>query len=104
MGTWRLVPCEPTPEMLAAANKASLSTAVLLDDTRFACERATYRAMLSAAPSVGDDVVERAAKAQYQKFMEDVADLEPAWDDLPESHRDRMRTSLKAALAVLTGE
>lgn len=49
-GGWVLVPREPIEEQLKAGSRASLSTAVLLDDTRFACERATYRAMIAAAP------------------------------------------------------
>lgn len=47
---WRLVPETPTEAMLAAGNSASLSTSVLLDDQRFACERATYEAAVSTAP------------------------------------------------------
>jgi len=43
-----IVPKVPTEAMLAAANKASLSNAVLMDDTRFACERATYEAAIAA--------------------------------------------------------
>lgn len=48
---WKLVPLDPDETMLRAANKASLSTAVLMDDTRFACERATYVAAVAAAPT-----------------------------------------------------
>lgn len=47
---WKLVPAEPTQEMLAAGCKAALSTNVLLDDTRFACETACWNAMLGASP------------------------------------------------------
>ena len=37
---------EPTEQQLLAGNRASLSTSTLMDDTRFACERATFTAML----------------------------------------------------------
>lgn len=49
-GGWVLVPREPNEAQLKAGNRVSLSTDVLMDDTRFACERATYRAMIAAAP------------------------------------------------------
>lgn len=47
---WKLVPIEPTEEMLTAACAAALSTEVLLDDTRFACDRASYAAAIANAP------------------------------------------------------
>lgn len=47
---WKLVPIEPTEAMLAAHCARSLDTDVLLDDTRFACDRAGYEAALKAAP------------------------------------------------------
>ena len=37
---------EPTEQQLLAGNRASQSTSTLMDDTRFACERATFTAML----------------------------------------------------------
>lgn len=46
---WQLVPIEPTEQMLYDACAASLSTGVLLDDTRFACERALWKAALARA-------------------------------------------------------
>lgn len=49
--TWKLVPIEPTEEMLKAACEAALSTEVLLDDTRFSCDRAGYAAAIAAAPA-----------------------------------------------------
>jgi hypothetical protein len=49
------MPEEPTDEMLASANRVSLSTAVLLDDTRFACERAMWRAAFKSAPAPTPD-------------------------------------------------
>lgn len=50
--TTKTVPLEPTPEMLRAGNRASLALEVLLDDEPFSCERATYLAMIAAAPEV----------------------------------------------------
>lgn len=44
-----LMPNEPTEEILAAANVASLSIETLLDDTRFACERAYHKAAITVA-------------------------------------------------------
>lgn len=44
-----LVPREPTEARLRAGSRASLSTAVLMDDTRYACEAAIYRAMITTA-------------------------------------------------------
>lgn len=41
-----MVPIEPTAEMLKAGCEAGLATATLLDDTRFACERAVWAAMV----------------------------------------------------------
>lgn len=49
--TTKTVPLEPTPEMLRAGNRASLDLEVLLDDEPFSCERATYVAMVAAAPA-----------------------------------------------------
>lgn len=40
---------EPTETMLSAGNAAALDTAVLMDDRRFACERATWDAMVRGA-------------------------------------------------------
>lgn len=45
---------------------------------------------------------DKAARLQYERYVSDVRDLEPAWDDLPKSHRDRMVDSLRAALSVLS--
>lgn len=47
---WKLVPIEPTEDQLKAANAATLSTETLMDDARFACERAGYAAGIKAAP------------------------------------------------------
>lgn len=48
---WKLVPEEPTPDMLLKGCQAGLSLDALLDDGRFACERRQYAAMLAAAPA-----------------------------------------------------
>lgn len=46
-----IVPKEPTQEMLMRGCKAALETGVLLDDTRFACERAVWSTMLANLPA-----------------------------------------------------
>lgn len=46
---WQLVPIDPPEDLLAAGNEASLSVDVLMDDTRFACPRAMWKAMLERA-------------------------------------------------------
>ena len=45
--TWALVPEEPPEAMLAKMCEASLAMEVLLDDTRFACERALWEAAIA---------------------------------------------------------
>ena len=45
--------------------------------------------------------IEKMAKATYVKWVEDVQDLEPPWDDLPESHRDRLIDATRAALQAI---
>lgn len=45
--------------------------------------------------------LERAARAAYEAWIDDVRDLEPVWGDLPESHRDRLMDSMKAAILSL---
>lgn len=45
-----------------------------------------------------DLAVERAAKAAYENWIEPVRDLEPSWDSLPDSHRERLMDSQRAAL------
>jgi hypothetical protein len=49
---FQLVPVEPTNEMLFKGCEAGLSTGVLLDDTRFSCEMAVWKAMLATAPTL----------------------------------------------------
>ena len=46
-------------------------------------------------------MIERAAKAAYERFIEPVRDLELSWDDLPQSHRDRMIDSQRAAIEAM---
>lgn len=50
------------------------------------------------AKGIGMSVIEAMARAQYDKYMSGVSDLEPEWSGLRESHRTRMRESLRAAL------
>jgi len=46
-------------------------------------------------------MLEKMARATYDKWIEDVRDLEPAWGDLPESHRARLIESTRAALMTV---
>jgi hypothetical protein len=45
------MPEKPTPEMLAEGCKRAISTEVLLDDTRFACESAVWDGFVAKRPS-----------------------------------------------------
>lgn len=45
--------------------------------------------------------LERAARAQYEAWIEDVRDLEPSWDDLPDSHRFRLVESCRTVLMAV---
>ncbi len=47
---WILMPEKPTPEMLAEGCKRALSTSVLMDDTRFACEMAVWEGFVAKRP------------------------------------------------------
>lgn len=53
-----------------------------------------------------DAMVEAASREAYEEFIRDVRDLEPAWEHLPQSHRDRIfgsqRAALQAALRSIT--
>lgn len=44
------------------------------------------------------EMIERAARAAYECWIEPVRDLEPAWDALPESHKQRMYDSQRKAI------
>ena len=46
-------------------------------------------------------MLEKAARASYDKWIEDVCDLEPEWDTLPESHRARLIDATRAALQAI---
>lgn len=46
-------------------------------------------------------MLERMARAQYDAWIADVQELEEPWDALPQSHRERLTDSLRAALQVL---
>lgn len=48
-----------------------------------------------------DTMLEKMARSTYAKWIEDVRDLEPAWDDLPESHRARLIDATRAALMAI---
>ncbi len=52
-------------------------------------------------PAVDEGAVERATLAAYDAFFEgQIGCCEPSWDELPDSHKDRMRRSIRAALAA----
>lgn len=53
------------------------------------------------SPQVDDGMVERAAKAHYEKYFEGVTEFEPVWaapDSGKESYFYRMREAMRAAL------
>ena len=47
---WILMPAKPTPEMLAEGCARAISTEVLLDDMRFACEMAVWEGFVAKRP------------------------------------------------------
>lgn len=47
-----VVPVEPTQQMLHEGCRAGLDTGVLMDDTRYSCERAVWAAMLANVNSL----------------------------------------------------
>lgn len=49
---FQLVPREPTFEMLSSGCRAGLDVGVLMDDTRFSCEMAVWKAMLANVPGL----------------------------------------------------
>lgn len=49
---YKLVPIEPSQEMLNAGCEAGLAIEVLMDDTPFSCDRAVYQAMVEKAPAI----------------------------------------------------
>lgn len=71
-GGWKLVPIEPTPEMLAANGTCKLAAGqqMLNDDAR-----KTWRAMLSAAPSFTEKIAARQQPAGDDTMVERIAAL-----------------------------
>jgi len=43
-------------------------------------------------------MLEQMARATYAAWIADVQDLEPRWDDLPESHRHRLTEATRSGL------
>jgi len=37
----------------------------------------------------------------YDRWIEDVSDMEPSWSDLPESHKSRLAESARAAVILM---
>lgn len=112
---WQWVPVEPTEQMLAAANRASLSTEVLLDETRYSCDRAMWTGALSAAPhppvnqSAAFDAVVQAALpfAQHDwmdaELEDDNCKLTKHSGPITVGHWRALRSALALALAKSSG-
>jgi len=47
------------------------------------------------------EIVERVAKAAYEKWIEGVETLEPPWEQMPQDFRDRMIGAQRAAIAAM---
>lgn len=57
---------------------------------------------MTLTPDEREAAIEKMARAAYENWIAPVRDLEPAWDDLPQSHVDRLVECQCAALdAVL---
>lgn len=46
-------------------------------------------------------MLEKIARAAYEDWIAEVQDLEEAWGDLPQSHKDRLMRSQRAALLAM---
>lgn len=46
--------------------------------------------------------LEAIAAAAYADWVEPVKCAEPAWEDLPQSHRDRLMSAMRAGLLQMT--
>lgn len=51
-----------------------------------------------------DSEIVAAAKAAYEDWITDIAELEPSWDELPEAHRLRLISAQRAAAQRLIVE
>ena len=51
-----------------------------------------------------DELIEAMARAHYANYFEGLEDVEPAFSEQPESHQDRMREAMKAALAAIEAQ
>lgn len=103
---WRLVPVEATEEQEHAAAEVSLTFARAIHSSSIPAAE-VYSAMVAAAPDPLQDepLVEMAARTAYDAYYESlIGCCEPSWDELPESHRERMRQCQKAVLALFRGE
>lgn len=88
---WRLVPVEPTEEMVRGLDKG-------LHEhwpTAEKMARAAHAAMLRAAPPIPDEIMERMAVAMHWDTNE------YAWNDADEMTKEIFRSNARAALAVL---
>lgn len=50
---------------------------------------------------MNDTLIELAAKAAYEKWIEGVESLEPSWDQAPEDFKDRLMEAQRAALEAI---
>ena len=48
-----------------------------------------------------DQLIEAAVLAHYNNYFAGLLDVEPAFQDQPESHQDRMREAMNAALTAI---
>jgi hypothetical protein len=63
-----------------------------------------YRVLAPVRP-ITDEMVERAARAAYESWIEDARDLEPRWAQLSPSHVSRLLVTMRAALtAAMEGQ
>lgn len=46
-------------------------------------------------------ILRRAAKVAYDRWVADVRSAEPRWEDLPQSHRDRLVDTQRAAFEFI---
>lgn len=47
------------------------------------------------------EMVERAAKAAYTKWIEGLESIEPPWEQMPQDFRDRMVDAQRAAIKAM---
>lgn len=48
-----------------------------------------------------DELIEAMARSHYANYFDGLADIEPTFSEQPESHQDRMRGAMSAALTAI---